>query len=142
MLHWIVGVPFLILGELLALQTPIHAQTDDVHLPVSIERIRAGLKEQPPVLRAAAPSSDAIPTFQVEVRQRLFNQQPIDDPPFDVTWGLPSVGQLAGEGVGKIVSALVNYKHGRAERRARKEVDDALAEFCAIHECTASAAEK
>jgi hypothetical protein len=138
----IISVPSLIVGGLLALQAPIHAQTDGVHLPVSIDRIRAALKEQPPVLQVAVPSSDAVPTFQVEVQQRLSIQPPVDDPPFDLTWGLPSVGQLAMIGIGKIQSALVNYKHGRSERRARQEVQAALAEFCAAHDCTTPAAER
>jgi hypothetical protein len=38
-------------------------------------------------------------------------------------------------GVGKIQSAVVHYKRGRAERRARAEVDQALAAFCAVQEC-------
>jgi len=71
MTRWIVGVALLIVGELLTLQTPLQAQTGETSLPVSIERIRAALKEQPPALRVAEPSPDAVPTFQVEVRQRL-----------------------------------------------------------------------
>jgi hypothetical protein len=45
-------------------------------------------------------------------------------------------------GVGKIVSSVVNYKHSRSERRARKEVEDALAAFCATHDCTTPVAGK
>jgi len=40
------------------------------------------------------------------------------------------------DGVEKIGSAVVDYKRRRAERRARKEVDDVLAAFCAVHECS------
>ena len=36
-----------VIGAILVLQTPIEAQTDDAHLPVSIERIRAALKRRP-----------------------------------------------------------------------------------------------
>jgi hypothetical protein len=142
MMRWIIGVLILIVGEVLVLQTPLQAQSDETHLPVSIDRIRAALKEQPPVLRVATPSSDAVPTFQVEVQQRLSIQLPVDEEPFDLTWGLPSAGQLAMIGVGKIYSAVVNYKHSRAERRARKEVEDALAAFCATRDCPATAAQK
>jgi len=39
------------------------------------------------------------------------------------------------DGIDTIRSAVVRYTRGRAERRARKEVDDALAAFCAVHEC-------
>jgi hypothetical protein len=141
-MRWIVAVPLSIVGGLLALQTPIQAQTADTQLPVSLERIRAALREQPPVLRVAASSSDAVPTFQVEVQQRLSIQPPVDEQPFDLTWGLPSAGQLAMMGIGKIQTAVVNYKRGRAERRARKEVEDALSVFCATHECPAPTSEK
>jgi hypothetical protein len=110
-------------------------------LPVSIERIRAALKEQPPLLTLSALSDD-VPTFQVEVRQRLSVLQPVDEEPFDPTFGLPSAGQLMMSGIGKIQSAVANYKRGRAERRARKEVEDALAAFCALHECVMPATKR
>ncbi|HWJ57593.1 MAG TPA: hypothetical protein VNR90_15240, partial [Vicinamibacterales bacterium] len=51
------------------------------------------------------------------------------------TWGLPSAGELLMDGIEKIHSAASGYKHRRAERRARKEVQDALAAFCAVREC-------
>jgi hypothetical protein len=127
-------VPILIVGAILVLQSPIQAQTDKSDLPVSIERIRAALKQQPPLLRLPAESGD-IPTFRVEVRAPISVLQPIDDKPFDPTFGLPSVGELLSRGVEKVGSAAIGYKRHRAERRARKEVEDALAAFCAVHEC-------
>jgi hypothetical protein len=42
---------------------------------------------------------------------------------------------LLMNGIEKIRSTAVHYKRGRAERRARKEVEDALAAFCAVREC-------
>ena len=135
-MRWIIGVPLLIVGAILVLQTPIQAQTADAHLPVSMERIRAALKEQPPLLRVPAPSE--MPTFYVEVRERLPVLQPVDENPFDPTFGLPSVGELMMGGIEKIRSAVVNYQRGRAERRARKEVEDALAAFCATRGCPTS----
>jgi hypothetical protein len=78
----------------------------------------------------------------VEVRQRLSVLQPVDEEPFDPTFGLPSAGQLMMSGIGKIQSKVVKYKRGRADRRARKEVEDALAAFCAIHDCTTPATER
>jgi hypothetical protein len=39
-------------------------------------------------------------------------------------------------GIENIGSAAVDYKRRRAERRARKEVDDALATFCGVRECS------
>jgi hypothetical protein len=41
------------LGTILALQSPVQAQAADSQLPVSMERIRAGLK-QPPAASAAS----------------------------------------------------------------------------------------
>jgi hypothetical protein len=122
------------LGTMLALQSPIQAQTGDSQLPVSMERIRAGLKQPPSLLQVPPPSGD-MPTFRVEVRERPFVLRPIDEKPFDPTFGLPSAGELLMNGIGKIGSAAVDYKRRRARRRARKEVDGALAAFCAVREC-------
>src|SRR4051812_37918800 len=106
-----------IAGAILVLQSPIQAQTDDSQSPVSVERIRAALKQPPPVLRVPASSGD-IPTFRIEVPGRLIVLQPIDEKPFDPTFGLPSVGELLMDGIGKIGSAAAEYKRGRAARRA------------------------
>ena len=127
-------MPSWIVGAILMLQSPIQAQTGDSQLPVSMERIRAALKKQPPLLRGPAASGD-IPSFRIEVRARLLVLQPIDEKPFDPTFGLPSAGELLMDGIEKLRSAAVHYKRGRAERRARKEVEDALAAFCAVREC-------
>ena len=55
-------VPFLALswslGTILALQSPIQAQAADSQLPVSMERIRAGLKQPPSLLQVPPPSGD------------------------------------------------------------------------------------
>jgi hypothetical protein len=137
----IIGLPLSIVGAILVLQTSIQAQADDTELPVSMERIRAALKEPPPLWRVPALSGD-IPTFYVEVSERFPVLQPVDEKPFDPTFGLPSVGELMMDGIEKIRSAVVNYKRGRAERRARKEVEDALAAFCAIRGCPTSTTNK
>jgi hypothetical protein len=123
------------LGTILALQSPIQAQAADPQLPVSLDRIRAGLKQPPPLLQIPAPSSD-IPTFRMEVRERPFVLQPTGEKPVDLAFGLPSAGELLMSGIEGIRSAAVDYKRRRAERRARKEVDDALAAFCTVHECS------
>jgi len=127
-------LPVLILGAILVLRAQLHAQTDNAVSPESVERIRAALSQPPPVLRLPAPSPDTL-TFHVEVRAPLSVLEPIDEKPFDPTFGLPSVGELMVRGVGKIGSAAGNYKRRRAERRARKEVDDALAAFCGAQQC-------
>jgi hypothetical protein len=127
-------VSLCIVGAMLLLPSPIQAQTDDSQLPVSMERIRAALKQPPPLLQVPAPSGN-IPTFRIEVRERLLVPPPIDEKPFDPTFGLPSAGELLMNGIEKIRLSAVHYKRGRAERRARKEVEDALAAFCAVREC-------
>jgi len=137
----IAGLSILSVGAILVLQTTTHAQVDGAGLPVSLDRIRAALKEQPPALQVPGPSGDE-PTFHVEVREPLPVLKSVDEIPFDPTWGLPSAGELMMNGVGKIRSALVNYKRGRAERRARKEVQDALAAFCAVHSCPTSSTDQ
>lgn len=127
-------LPVSILGAILVLPAQLQAQTDNAVSPESVERIRAALSQPPPVLRLPAPSPDTL-TFHVEVRAPLSVLEPIDEKPFDPTFGLPSVGELVGRGIGKIGSAAGNYKRRRAQRRARKEVDDALATFCAAQQC-------
>ena len=134
MLQRTISFPLWTVGALLVLQAPILAQAGDSHLPVSLERIRAALEDPPPVLRVPAWSGE-IPTFRVEVRQRLSVLKPIEEEPFDPTLGLPSVGELLMGGIDKIRTAAVRYKRGRAERRARREVEEALAAFCAFREC-------
>ncbi len=134
MTKWVTLMPLSMAGAVLMLQPPIQAQNRDPQLPVSLERIRAALEAPPPVVVVAQPSGE-IPTFRVEVRQQFWAPQPVDEEAFDSTFGLPSVGELVAGGIGKIRSAAVGYKHRRAKRRARKDVEEALETFCAVHEC-------
>jgi hypothetical protein len=127
-------VPLPIVGAVLLFQSPVQGQAGEPQPAVSIERIRAALKQPPSPLRLASPSVET-PTFRVEIREKSFVLHPLGDEPFDPTFGLPSVGELLMSGIERIRSAAVEYKRGRAERRARQEVDDALAAFCAAHEC-------
>lgn len=136
MLRWTIIVPCWTVGALLVAPAPMQAQAGDSPLPVSLERIRAGLREQPPLLQVPPWTGDT-PTFRVEVRQLLSMSRPIEAEPFDPTWGLPSAGELLMGGIEKIRTAAVGYKRRRAQRRARKEVEEALAAFCAVHECRA-----
>ena len=119
---------------MVVLHTPMHAQTTDAQSPVSLDRIRAALNQPPPVLQVP-PAAGDTPTFRVAVAGWASVLPPIDEKPFDPTFGLPSVGELLMDGIGKIGSAAVKYKRGRTAARARNEVDDALAAFCAVHEC-------
>jgi hypothetical protein len=111
-----------------------HGSQPDSHLPASLDRIRAALEKPPPVLSVAARPEERS-TFRVEVRQPFWVLRPTGEEPFDPTWGLPSLGELLMGGIAKIHSAAVGYKRSRAERRARKEVDKALAALCAVREC-------
>jgi hypothetical protein len=110
-----------------------------------LDRIRAALQQPPPMVRVPAAAPSGEPTFRVEVREPVLDLQPIEEKPFDLTYGLPSAGELLMRGIGKIQSGIVNYKRSRAERRARKEVADALAAFFAynsVPRSTTSATEK
>ena len=143
-MRWIVGAAFLT-GAILVLERPMQAQTAAAPLPVSLDRIRAALKQPPPLVPVAAPAPSDDPTFRVEVREPVLDLRPVEDKPFDLTYGLPSAGELLMRGIGKIQSGIVNYKRSRAERRARKEVEDALAAFFAynsVPRSTTSATEK
>jgi hypothetical protein len=133
---WSSVARLLTVGALVVLQASVQAQTSDSDLPVSLDRIRAALKEPPPVLQIP-PGPGETPTFRVEVRQPVWDLRPIEEDAFDPTYGLPSAGQLLMGGIEKIRSAAVNYKRRRAERRARREVEEALAAFCAVNECPA-----
>jgi hypothetical protein len=133
-------VPLSVVGAIFFLPPLIQAQTDQSD-PASVERIREALKRPPPVLQLPAQPTGS-PTYRVEVLSPLSVLPPIDDTPFDPTYGLPSVGELLGRGIAKIGSTVSDYKQHRAERRARKEVDDALAAFCAVHECPRPAGDR
>jgi hypothetical protein len=111
-----------------------HGGQPDSDVPVSLDRIRTGLEKPPPVLSVPA-RPDERSTFRVDVRQPLWVLRPTHEEALDPTLGLPSIGELLMGGIAKIHSAAVGYKRSRAERRARREVDEALAAFCAVHGC-------
>ena len=136
MTRWMTLLPASTVGAVLLLHSPVQAQTVPMPLPVSLERIRAALREPPPIFQVPAPPFE-VATFRVEVEQ-FYNAQPIPEEVFDPTYGLPSVGQLMMGGIGQIGSAAAGYKQRRAKKKARKEVEDALAEFCAVNACPAT----
>jgi hypothetical protein len=131
-------LPMCAAGVLVLLPAALQAQGTDGQLPVSLARIRAALAAPPPVLQMPAPVRD-VPTFRVEVNQPFSMSREIEEAPFDPTWGLPSAGELMMGGIEKLRSAVVDYKRARDRRRAREEVQDALAAFCAVHECPSTA---
>jgi hypothetical protein len=141
MLPRAIAVRLVLAAAVVVLHVPAQAQSDESRLPVSLERIRRALEAPPPVLQPPPPPSPTEPPmFRTEVRQPISMTRPVEDEPWDPTMGLPSAGQLVVGGIGKLATAVGNYKRGRAKKRARKEVDEALAAFCATHECPAPAA--
>ena len=125
------------LGTIVLLHSKMQAQAADNELPVSIDRIRAALNEPQPF--QITPLSGDTPTFRVEIRANPFVIKPTEEEPFDYTYGLPSLGQLVMMGIENVRAAAIRYKRRYAERRARKEVEDALAAFCAVHDCANAA---
>jgi len=124
-------LPVSILG-MLFLPAPIQAQSVDAVSPESIERIRAALSQPPPVLRVPAPSTETL-TFHVEVTAPLSLLEPIDDKPFDPTFGLPSIQELVGRGRQPLRRTVddVDASHGVnavliLEGHANGEVGDAI----------------
>jgi hypothetical protein len=128
-----------LLGLMLASQPCLQAQGEVTHGPSSLARIRAALGRAPAIDWAPAPAGH-VPTFRIDVHQTVPILPLVDEEPFDPTYGLPSAGELLMGGIGKLHAAVVNARRGRARRRARKEVEDALAAFCAVHDCRAPAA--
>jgi hypothetical protein len=123
-----------VVGAIILSPRPAQAQADPAASPVSLARVRAALDAPPPRLLVPGPAFE-VPTFRVEVRQDLSMLRAVDEPPFDPTWGLPSAGELMMGGIGKLHSAVSGFKKRRAKGKAKKEVSDALAEFCAVHAC-------
>jgi len=122
-------------------------------LPVSVARIRAAL-ERPQALRLTV--ADRKPDFRVDIRERQFAEDLLGRldfrsgpvPPGGLyafeqrqRIGPPGLGQplisvdLLGIAQG-LHSAVANARRSSAERAAREEVQRALAEFCAVHDCT------
>lgn len=126
-----------IAGLLLLAPTALWAQAPAPNGPASLDRIRAALQAPAPRLRVPPPATDAAPMFRVEVTQYFSMEDPAAEEPADPTFGLPSAGELMMGGIGKLHSAVSGYKRRRAQGKARQEVADALAEFCAVHTCPA-----
>jgi hypothetical protein len=127
-------------GALALPAAPAHAQSAGIYGPGSLARIRAALEAPPPRLQVPPTPPDGVPpTFRVEVNQYFSVVTPPEDEPFDLTWGLPSAGELMMSGIGKVGAAVSGYKKRRARGKAKQEVADALADFCAVNSCPAPA---
>ena len=126
------------LGGLFVLPAASQAQAAGSSLPVSLARIRAGLEAPPPRLQPPPTTAPAaVATFRVEVSQPFSMTPLVEEGPGDPTMGIPSAAELLMGGIGKIHSAVAGYKRGRAKKKARKEVQDAMTEFCAVNACPA-----
>jgi hypothetical protein len=128
-------------AALLVVPAPIQAQAAETGLPVSLARIRAALEAPPPRLQPSAMPAE-VPTFRVEVHQPFPISPLVEEGPGDPTMGIPSAGELLVGGIGKIHSAFVGYTRNRAKRKAKQEVAEALAAFCAVNACPAPAPAK
>ncbi len=121
--------------------SPQEAPPPQTSWPVSLEHIRAGL-QRTPTLRVTAPPPE--PTFRTEIVQHPYF---IEIPQ---TWtfggggyassapsaapGAPSpLGHV--EGGTDILPLFARIPHALAERAARREVQQAMAEFCARYSC-------
>ena len=138
LLRWTRIVLIGVAGGFVVSPIAARAQTTDSYGPGSLARIRAALEAPPSPLQLPSPSTDALPTLRVEVNQYFSMAAPTEEEPFDPTFGLPSAGELMIGGIDKLRSAVSGYRKRRAQGKARKEVTDALAEFCAAHPCPAT----
>ena len=101
-------------------------------LPVSIEHVRDGLEKPPSKLTLTL--KDYTPDFRVSIEQRRLLQEIFDTPP----WQLDPIGWRPS-GVGFDLMSLVRYvakqaadaKRGHDEQRARDDVQQAIAGYCA-----------
>jgi hypothetical protein len=143
------------LASLMAAQTataPPPSQAPSGNLPVSISRIRNALKKPEGLRVRPAPRAD----FKVEINEAQRFRDLLDlldfgsGPVAPGGWYAFQQRQLLGQqqsqplvsfdagAMGQAVgSAIANARRARAERLARDEVQRALIEFCATHECPA-----
>jgi hypothetical protein len=136
----------------LCAQQPAGGEPPQHELPVSVARIRAGL-ERTQVLRLTL--TDRKPDFRVDIRERRFEEDLLNRLDFR-SGPVPPGGLYAFEqrqrigppgiaqplvmvdvlAIGQALhSAIANARRSSAERAAREEVQRALAEFCATHDC-------
>jgi hypothetical protein len=113
-------------------------------LPVSLSRIREALKK--PEGKLAAPQRQA--DFKVEIAEEQRFQDLVDLLDFSAIPVLPAVRfggsqtqpliNVSLTGIGQsVVRGVAKARRERAERLAQEEVQRALNQFCATHECLA-----
>jgi hypothetical protein len=134
----------LVLAPLLALALAAAAQdaAANTALPVSLDRIREGLQRKP-ALRISAPPPEP-PTYRVEIIQHPFFRA--EPKPWDyngggfsssapsATAGAPSPGARPQGGT-DILPLFTKAKRALDEHAAIREVQQAIADFCAHYSC-------
>src|SRR4051794_6459907 len=131
-----------------AAQAPSAATPADsaprAELPVSLSRIREGLKRPDPRLSTPPVKAD----FKIEINEQQRFQDLLDLLDFSAAPVMPAV-RFGGSqtqplfttsvsGIGaSLAKSVSKARRARAERLAREEVQQALNQFCASHECAA-----
>ena len=126
----------------LALASPAQeAPADTPALPVSLDRIKAGL-QRAPTLRIDAPPPE--PTYRVKIVQHPYFLEvpftwtfagggvPSSAPSVMPTSGIPWTPPLVQTDA---LPALKAARRALAERAARREVQQTIQEFCAQYTC-------
>jgi len=135
------------LVSFLAVEAPsaqTQAEAAPPQLPVSLSRIREALKK--PEGKLAAPQRQA--DFKVEIAEEQRFQDLVDLLDFSASPVLPAVRfggsqtqpliNVSLTGIGQSVArSVARARRERAERLAQEEVQRALNQFCATHECAA-----
>jgi hypothetical protein len=137
----VLSVACLVAGQTASAQTTA-AATPQAPLPFSLSRIREGLKK--PEGKLATPARQADFTVDIAEEQRF--QDLVDLLDFSASPVLPAVWfggsqtqslfNVSLTGIGQSVARSVSKaRRERAERLAQEEVQRALNQFCATHEC-------
>lgn len=105
-------------------------------LPVSVEKIREGLKR--PALKI--PPIDSTPVFRATITETPF-ENPLQGMRRELAENPGAVGGRLGGvdvlgAVMGIVKSIKSARRAHAEREIRKDVQAALNAFCAEHDCS------
>jgi hypothetical protein len=108
-------------------------------LSVSVERVREGL-ERPPILRL--PDMTQMGYFRVAVEEALAVESVLDTMRRDLAVrpgrpiGPPTDRPASLVGGVDLIGLARSFLRARAERNARRTVQEALDEFCSVHDCS------
>jgi hypothetical protein len=116
-------------------QTPTAATDGALDRVEDVDRVRAALERPPSKLTL----KDRTPDFSVHIEKRRPMQDIFDNPP----WQLPPIGwQPPAWGTGLNLLSVASYvakeirdaKYAHDERKAREEVQQSIADWCAAQE--------